>query len=146
MKKIVLLLVVLAGLALLAPQNRERVLGWISPLTQFGSQGQAESTLEAIVADIAQAARETGSYPAAGALGVEDPWGSPHYIELYDDSFVVLSPGPDRRLRTDDDLRLAEARVTPEPGVLITDYQPTPPPSSAGRTAKSKALEAAGRQ
>jgi hypothetical protein len=112
--------------------------------------------LEDIAAAVAKSATETGAYPQPGSLAgwlqqrdrdAADPWGSAYYLELFADSFVVGSPGPDARARSEDDLRLARQRVQPQPGVLIhDDFQPAPPPSSAGRTGKSKAMEAAKRR
>lgn len=155
MKKIFLLVVVLAGLAMMDPRLRERALQLVSPINEASQQRSAQRALEGIAAAVASAATETGAYPQPGGMSLwleerdragEDPWGSAYYFELFADSFVVGSPGPDARLRTDDDLRLAQRRVQPQPGVLITDFQPAPPPSSAARTGKSRAMEAARRQ
>lgn len=41
---------------------------------------------------------------------VADRWGSPYYLQLQPDSIVVISPGPDGRPGTEDDIRAAEAR------------------------------------
>jgi hypothetical protein len=154
-KKIFLLVVILAGLAMMDPGLRERALQLVGPLRVANQQRSAQSALEEIAAAVAKAASETGAYPQPGGLRAwlegrdqagEDPWGSAYYFELFADSFVVGSSGPDARPRTDDDLRLAQRRTQPEAGVLIIDYQPAPPPSSAARTGKSRAMEAARRQ
>ncbi len=154
MKKLFLLLVVLVGLAFLEPRSREQIMRWV-PVSGLGQQGNAKRELKLIAADLQRVAKETGRYPQSDGFdrwlrqqnrSVEDPWGSTYYLELFADSFVVASRGPDARARTADDLRLARRRVTPEPGVLIIDYAPTPPPSSTARTAKSKAMEAAERR
>jgi hypothetical protein len=149
------LLLALAGFGVLVPDAREHITQLVGKIGSGGQQRTAQHALKFIVSDIRQAARETGAYPVPGALTSwleqrgregEDPWGSSYYFELSADSFVVGSPGPDSRVRTDDDLRLAERRRVVEPGVLIIDQQPAPPPSSAKRTAISKAREAGERQ
>ncbi|NIR44389.1 MAG: hypothetical protein GWN99_00510 [Gemmatimonadetes bacterium] len=156
MKKILLLLLVLGGLAMLDPRVREWALQFAGPIGEVGQRRSAERALDDIAAELAKAATETGVYPQPGSLRLwlqgqdldgTDPWGSAYYLELFADSFVVGSPGPDARVRSDDDLRLAQRRVQPKPGVLINDdLQPAPPPSSAARTGKSKAMEAARRR
>ncbi len=152
MKKALLLIVVLIGIGLLLPRSREQLVG---PFREAGQRRSAERQLEEIVADIQTAERETGSYPEPGMFAgwltqrnrkAEDPWGSRYYFEVYADSFVVGSPGPDARARSDDDVRRARRLKLVEPGVLIVDHAPAPPPSSASGTAKSKAMEAAKRQ
>ena len=154
-KMIFVIVVVLAVIMMMAPANRERVMGWVSSISSAGGERSTMRQLEQIAALLASSARASGVYPQAGSLELwltqrdwdgTDSWGSAYYIEVYADSFVVGSRGADKRLRTDDDVRLARSRTVPEPGVLIVDYQPAPPPSSTGSKAKSKALEAAGRQ
>jgi hypothetical protein len=149
--KVFVLVLALAGLAVLVPNTREQITQLVGKIGSGGQQRTAQHALKFIASDIRQAAAETGAYPASGALrawleqrgrGGEDPWGSSYYFELSADSFVVGSPGPDSRLRTDDDLRLAERRLVAKPGVMIIDHQPTPPPSSAKRTAITKIREA----
>ena len=155
MKKAFLLVVVLVGVGLLVPRSREQLVQLVGPFSQAGQRRSAERQLEKIVADIQSAERETGAIPEPGMFAgwltqrnhrAEDPWSSRYYFEVYADSFVVGSPGPDARIRTDDDLRRAGRLKLVEPGVLIVDYAPAPPPSSATGTAKSKAMEAAKRQ
>jgi hypothetical protein len=149
--KVFVLVLALAALAVLVPDTREQVTQLVGKIGSGGQQRTAQHALKFIASDVRQAAAETGAYPVPGALRAwlerrgrdgEDPWGSPYYFEISADSFVVGSPGPDSRPRTDDDLRLAERRLAAEPGVLIVDHQPSPPPSSAKRTAISKAKEA----
>ena len=154
-KKIFLLLLIVAAFALLVPDSRETVVNWAGSVGGIGQRRSAERALEEIAADVRREADETGAFPRTGSLAswlegrdrpTGDPWGSSYYFALFADSFVVGSPGPDARLGTADDVRLAQRRVVPEPGALIIDHQPAPPPSSAKNTAKSKALEAAGRR
>lgn len=153
-KKPFALLVIVAAIAMAVPSSRQRILTWLGPIGESGQRRTAERALGAIADDVTRAMNESGSFPQPGPLTVwlaqrdrdgEDPWGSAYYLELSADSFAVRSPGPDARLHTADDLRLARRRVGPDPGALIIDYQPAPPPSSASRTAKSRAMEAAER-
>lgn len=153
MRKLVFLILALVGLALFVPRSRERIMGIVGPFGEAGDRRAAERALGEIALELRRAAGETGVYPGAGRLtewlalrgrSGEDPWGSAYHLDLLADSFVVVSAGPDTRLRTSDDLRRAERRAVPPPGVLIVDHQPAPPPSSARRTAISKAREAAG--
>ncbi len=160
MKKILLLLFVFGGLAMLEPRSRDQVMRLASPVSDILQGRSAHRALKAIAIDVEKSA-EKGTHPQPASFPAwlqvahhesEDPWGSFYYIELFPDSFVVGSPGPDARRATTDDLRLA-GRLTPvpqtatsKPGVLIVDHQPAPLPSSAGRSAKSKAMEAAQRQ
>jgi hypothetical protein len=159
-KKIVLVFLLFGGLAMAEPRSRERVIQLSSPVSDALRTRSARRALKTIAADVEKSAEE-GKYPQPGSFPAwlqvaqhkaEDPWGSYYYIELGPESFTVGSPGPDARRATDDDLRWT-GRLTPqqqaartEPGVLVVDHQPAPPPSSAGRSARTKASEAAQRQ
>lgn len=153
-KLLVLLIILLAAIVILKPNTRQRLMTWLSPTGEVGQQRSAERALRAIADEVQHTADATGAYPQPGRLsdwltrrgrGGEDPWGSAYYLELSPDSFFVRSPGPDTRLHTGDDLQLARRRVSSNQGVVNIDYQPAPPPSSAKRTATSKAIEASKR-
>lgn len=153
MKRALVLALALAALAMLVPDSREKIVQLVPTLSKSAERQSAQSALEEIAVAIQGSAAESGSYPGAGPLtgwltarrrSADDPWGSAYYFELWADSFVVGSAGPDARVGTTDDLRVVQARRVTEPGVLILDHAPSPPPSSAKRTAVSKALEAKG--
>lgn len=150
MKKVILLLVAVAAIALLEPRSRARIMSAVPFLSEATSQRTATRALEQIAAYVQATAAQTGRYPltetfpnwlAQAELSAEDPWGSGYYLEVFPDSFVVGSSGPDSRRRTPDDLRLAGGRAVREVG-LIPDYTPAPPPSST-KTRAMRAAEAA---
>lgn len=157
MKKAILFLVILSGLALLEPRSRAQIMQLVGPIG--GREHSAERALKRIADEVQRTAAETGIYPQPGDFdrwlvqshgSAEDPWGSPYYLELFADSFVVGSPGPDTRRQTSDDLRLSQPRnASPSamgqpttPVATPHDYSPPAPPSSG---VKSKAIERARR-
>jgi hypothetical protein len=143
-KKFILLFVVVAAIAFLEPRSRAVIM---SVIPFSGAQRTATRDVQQIAAYVQAMAAQTGRYPltetfpnwlAQAELSAEDPWGSAYYLEVFPDSFVVGSSGPDSRRRTPDDIRVAEGRAVREAG-LIPDYSPAPPPSST----KTRALRAA---
>ncbi|UCC84372.1 MAG: hypothetical protein JSW46_05430 [Gemmatimonadota bacterium] len=150
MKKFILLLVAVAAVAFLEPRSRARIMSAIPFPSQASDQRSAARDLEQIAAYVQATATQSGGYPLTetfpnwltqAELSAEDPWGSAYYLEVFPDSFVVGSPGPDSRRRTPDDIRVAEGRAVREVG-LIPDYSPAPPPSST-KTRAMRAAEAA---
>jgi hypothetical protein len=158
-KKAILFLVILAGLALLEPRSRTQIMRLVEPIGVAGREHSAERALKRIAEDVQQTVAETGIYPQPGDFdrwlvqshgSAEDPWGSRYYLELFADSFVVGSPGPDARRQTSDDLRLSQRRSTSasamrQPATPVATqpgYSPPAPPSSG---VKSKAIERARR-
>jgi hypothetical protein len=146
-KKVILLLVAVAAIAFLEPRSRAQIMSAVPFLSEASNQRSATRALEQIAAYVQATAAQTGQYPlteafpnwlAQAELSAEDPWGSGYYLEVFPDSFVVGSPGPDLRRRTPDDIRLADGIAVREVG-LIPDYTPAPPPSST----KTRALRAA---
>jgi hypothetical protein len=146
-KKVILFLIAVIALALLEPRSRAQIFSRIPPLSEMSQRRTAARALELIATSVQRAEAQTGSYPqtdgfgdwlAQADLSAEDPWGSDYYLEVFPDSFVVGSPGPDSRQRTPDDIRVAERRAAREAG-LIPDYTPAPPSSST----KTRALRAA---
>jgi hypothetical protein len=149
-KKFILLLIAIATIAFLEPRTRDRIMSAVPFSSGTNNQRTATRALEQIAAYVQTMAAQTGSYPitetfpnwlAQADLSAEDPWGSSYYLEVFPDSFVVGSPGPDSRKRTPDDIRVAEGRAVREVG-LIPDYAPAPPPSST-KTRAMRAAEAA---
>ncbi len=136
MKKILVLLLVLLGAALLEPRSRAHILDLAGPLGDRHRRGSAERALKRIAVDVQRAAARTGTYPTAGFdrwlteldKSAKDPWGSAYYLEVSADSFVVGSPGPDERPRTGDDVRVTQPREHSAAG-LGTALQPPAAPS-----------------
>lgn len=150
MKKIVLFLLIIAGIAIFEPRTRERILGLFPSLSAATQQRSAERAITQIALQVQQDASASGVYVQASGFAAwleqtrwtrHDPWGTDYYLELYPDSFVVGSPGPDALLRTDDDVRLARLRgpdAARPPGYT----PPAPPASGVKSSAMSKAREA----
>jgi len=156
-KKAILFLVVLSGLALLEPRSRAQIMQLVGPIG--GREHSAERALKRIADELQRTAAETGIYPQPGDFdrwllqshgSAEDPWGSRYYLELFADSFVVGSPGPDTRRQTTDDLRLSQRRsastsamrLPTTPVATQPGHTPPAPPSSG---VKSTAIERARR-
>jgi hypothetical protein len=149
-KKVILLLIAVAAIAFLEPRSRAQIMSAIPFLSEANNQRTATRSLRQIAAYVQETEAQTGRYPQTDAFGdwlaqadlsAEDPWGAEYYLEVFPDSFVVGSPGLDSRMRTPDDIRLAERRAAPAVG-LIPDYTPAPPPSSM-KTRAMRAAEAA---
>jgi hypothetical protein len=147
-KKVILLLIAVAAIAFLVPQSRARMMSAIPFLSEASNQRSATRALQQIATDVQTTEAQTGRYPQTEAfrdwlvqadLSAQDPWGSEYYLEVFPDSFVVGSPGPDSRRRTPDDIRLAERRVATAAGLGTAFTPPAPPPSST----KSRAMRAA---
>lgn len=153
MKKVVLFLLVVLGLALLEPRSRAEILNWI-PLADAGRQQSAKRALERIGLELQRTAAQTGAYPQPDAFNqwlarvdqsAQDPWGTDYYLQLFADSFVVCSPGPDARRHTADDLRWARRRAATAAGthpaatVDVSDLAPRPPSSGVKSRAMRKA-------
>lgn len=154
MKKVILFLIVIIGLASLEPRSRAQMMKLVRPVTEAVHRRSAERALKRIATDVQETAAQTGHYPQPHAFGqwltqarrsAQDPWGSGYYLEVFPDSFVVGSPGPDARRRTADDLRLATQRAAsaaqaPTATGLLEGYTEPAPTSVRVRTVKPKAL------
>lgn len=120
MRKLLLLLVIAAGGGLLLPQTRERLLDPIPLVGESGRTGTAEAMLARLEHDIRQTADKVGLYPQPDVWDEwqlqtyrrvpMDPWGSNYYYDIWKDSFVVGSPGPDQEAGTPDDIRSRHRR------------------------------------
>ncbi|MGD8699553.1 MAG: hypothetical protein PVJ43_09705 [Gemmatimonadales bacterium] len=154
MKKVLLFFIVIGAMALFDPRIREGILGLSPTLSAANKQRSAERALTQIALVVQEDAGTAGTYPlpAGFADWLErtrrprlDPWGTAYYLELYPDSFVVGSPGPDARRRTGDDLRVAKLRG-PDAERLRPGYSsPAPPASGVKASAIRNAQRAAGR-
>ncbi len=151
MKKILLFLVVVAGLAMLEPRSRTRIMTLITPVSEASNKRTAAREVEQIALAVVRAEARTGGYPQPGGFAswlaendrsALDPWGSGYYLELFADSFVVGSPGADAQRRTEDDIRFKERRRATAAG-LGSAYTPPAPPSSSTKSRATRAAEAA---
>ncbi len=154
MKKIILFLIILAGLALLEPRSRARIMNVVRPVSEAGHERAAKRTLRQIAIDVQRTKARTGFYPQPGDFrqwlqqtyrNAEDPWGSEYYLEIFPDSFVVASQGADFRKRTADDIRLVKRREATAGGLGSALSPPAPPSSKVKASAIRKAKEHAAR-
>lgn len=144
---------VIGAMALFDPRIREGILGQFPTLSAANKQRSAERALTQIALVVQEDASTNGTYPhpAGFADWLErarrprmDPWGADYYLELYPDSFVVGSVGPDARRRSGDDVRLAKLRG-PNAERLRPGYSPPAPPASGVKaSAIRNAQKAAG--
>lgn len=152
MKKIVLFFIIISAIAMFEPRTRGRILALFPSLSAATQNKSAERAVTQIALHVLKDANTTGTYPQPGGFSEwlertgqprQDPWGASYYLELYADSFVVGSAGPDARRRSGDDVRLAKLRG-PNAEHLRPGYSPPAPPasgvkSSAMRNAKEAA-------
>ena len=132
MKRILVFLLIVGGIAFFEPRSREQMIGLIPSLSAATHQRRAERAVRQIALDVVKDVDETGKYPGSKEFGEwlqrhrrgsEDPWGSSYYFELHPDSFVVGSPGPDAKRRNADDIRQVKYR-----GPKAAHLQPGLPP------------------
>lgn len=154
MKKTLIFIVLIGGIAMFEPRSRDGILSLFPALRSVTQRRSAERTVTQIALEIQATATQTGAYPppAGFAEWVErtqrahrDPWGADYYLELYPDSFVVGSPGPDSRRRTGDDVRLARLRG-PNAERLRPGYSPPAPPASGVKASAIRNAQEATRQ
>lgn len=147
MKKLAIF-VLLAAIVWFEPHSRAQLQKLVRPLIEGHGAGTAERRLKQIAVDVQRWEARTGTFPQPHDFSrmlvekydsAEDPWGSAYYLEVFADSFVVASRGPDTRLRSADDVRVARPRE-PSAAALGTAYQPPAPPSSG---VKSSAIRSA---
>jgi hypothetical protein len=154
MKKVLIFLVIVGGIALFEPRSREQIIGLIPSLSAATHQRRAERAVRQIALDVKKDGEETGTYPRSKQFeewlrenrhGAEDPWGASYYFELHPDSFVVGSRGPDNKKRSADDIRQVKYRG-PKAAHLQPGYSPpAPPPSGVKNSAMQNAKKAASR-
>lgn len=147
-------MLVAAVVAMAVPQSRARILDAVPLLGEYDRRHSARRALKAIAVELQLAEARTGAYPRPEEFArwleqagedVLDPWGSTYYLEVFADSFVVGSLGPDSRWRSEDDVRVLKRREPTAAG-LGSAYQPPPPPSSGVKsTGLRKAKDAAKR-
>jgi len=154
MKKVLIFLIIAGGVALFEPRSRQQIIDLFPSLSATTHRRKAERAVRQIALDVKKDADETGTHPQSSEFGAwlaenrhgaEDPWGSNYYFELHPDSFVVGSPGPDTKRRTEDDIRQLKYRG-PKAAQLQPGYSPpAPPPSGVKNSAMRNAQQAASR-
>jgi len=132
MKKLVLLLLIAYGLLSAKPDLRERVVPQVEPAIHRASswmvprvrplfdpvlRWSANGELRLIARRLELRQANSRSLPRPDEFqrfleetqisgrGGLDPWGTPYYLVVTPDSFVVGSAGPDQVAGTEDDLR-----------------------------------------
>ena len=118
-----LLLIVLALLTwFYFPETRGMLLDVAEPIVVPIVRWSSEEEMQQIARNVVEHERLTGQLPAGSAwLGwldyrypssdvTLDPWGTVYQLEVSRDSVWVLSFGPDRTRRTDDDFRVSAPR------------------------------------
>ncbi len=144
MKKVLLFFLIIAGIAFLEPRSRAQIMKLAGPASETSRQQKTERALERMAIDVQKTADEVGLYPQPDVFdqwlmqtyrSAQDPWGSEFYFEIYIDSFVVGSPGPDSTRRTTDDLRLTTRRgrtaaAASGASTAGSSYSPPAPPAS----------------
>lgn len=124
MGKLLLGIVVGFGVAMYFPEARRVVLEKSEPVLNRIFVRSAEHEIEEIVAGLRQMESVEGRLPAPREWAawldaryrgdrVRDSWGNLYGFEVTDDSFAVVSYGPDRELGTRDDIREVQARSRP---------------------------------
>lgn len=155
MKKLALFVIALVGIGMLVPQSRARLLDLMAPLSKRSGERSARRHLDRIALDLQRTEARTGALTQPAAFrgwlqdnygSDQDPWGSPYYLEVYSDSFVVGSLGADARWLSEDDVRLVTRREVTAAGLGSALTPPAPPSSGVKSTAIRKAQEAANRE
>jgi hypothetical protein len=120
MGKLLLLLIIAAGVALAVPSTRARVA---TPAVDWAYRQLVPNRIEMIASQLEFVRRRGDHLPTNAALTqwIEnnttvkplDPWGHPYYIDVRADRFTVGSVGEDGQRNTPDDLtavRMGETR------------------------------------
>ena len=121
MSKLILLVIVGFGVAMYFPDSRATILEKSEPVLRPVLIWSAQREIEEIIRGVQQmenverrlpARREWVTWVEARYAGdaSRDPWGNLYGLEVQDDSFAVISNGPDRELKTADDIRDVRVR------------------------------------
>ena len=104
------------------PETRAMLISVVEPITFPVARWRSQDEMHQVARNVAEHERLTGEIPSGpawlGWLDVRYPfkdvaldhWGSVYQIEFSSDSIWVLSYGPDRTRRTDDDFRVVAPR------------------------------------
>ncbi|MGD2121098.1 MAG: hypothetical protein PVJ76_05110 [Gemmatimonadota bacterium] len=116
MFKIILILLVLFGAALYAPQTRPVVLETISPVVNPVLGWQTKGEMDRIVRELQTRVEQGSSLPEPGnpfqgwmnrhffGGASVDAWGVAYTLQIKRDSVQLVSNGPDQEIGTADDM------------------------------------------
>jgi len=121
MGKLIMLLIVGFGVAMYFPDSRATILEKSEPAIRPVLVWSAHREIEEIIRGVQQMEnverrlpdrREWVAWVEGRYAGdaSRDPWGNLYGLEVKDDSFAVISNGPDRELKTADDIRDVRVR------------------------------------
>ena len=114
--KIILILLVLFGAALYAPQTRPYMVEKLSPVVNPVLGWQTKGEMNRIVRQLQSRIEEGSSLPEPGDAfnhwmdrrfvgGARvDAWGGPYSLRIKRDSVLIVSNGPDQEMGTFDDI------------------------------------------
>lgn len=122
MRRLFLLVVFGIVAAYYFPDSRRMMLEEASPLLNPVRKWMAAQEMDQITKDLVAYQRDTNEFPNrrnwtdwleyryALPESFEDAWGNTYQLQIWADSFAVLSYGPDRERGTGDDFRVVKPR------------------------------------
>ena len=126
MFKVILFLLVAFGASLYFPESRAKVVEAAEPVLTPMLTWSTKGEMRKITRDLETFERSWSSLPSGEKFGDwlsqkyhsesgrTDSWGNEYSLEVWADSFAVVSPGLDGQLGTPDDLQASKPRV-PDP-------------------------------
>ncbi len=124
LKKLLILLAVVMGIATFVPEARERLVERSRPLLNPAHRWISHQQMNQMVQDLEFHQETRGALPTArGEFDAwmnqrypqersrQDAWGTRYRLEVRADRFLVVSAGPDRTFGTDDDLEREGRRL-----------------------------------
>lgn len=127
MKKILLVAGVALALALLSDSTRPRVVAFFRPVLDPAFGWSTRGEIRRLVRDLSTSWERGRELPRPSEFGTwmseryqagasQDAWGNPYRLEIYPDSFVIVSSGSDGEPATGDDIRIGEPLERRRPG------------------------------
>lgn len=124
MFKVILFLLVALGASLYFPTSRAKVLEAAEPILNPVLTWSTKGEMRKITRDLETHEQSWQSLPSSDRFqswlslkyvseeGRRDAWGNEYRLEVWADSFAVVSPGIDGQLGTLDDLKSSKERVS----------------------------------
>ena len=121
MGRLILLIILGLAVGMYFPDSRAMLLDKGEPVLRPMLVWNAQREMEAIAAGVQQNENVEMRLPAKGEWvrwiednyagdGSRDPWGNIYLYEVQPDSFAIISNGPDRLRKTEDDIRDVRVR------------------------------------